>query len=225
MNRSKRVLSAACIVAGLVMSGSALAVPLAPGEQTTLNGTTTSQTSWVAGESLGADDFPFTITDAQGSPVFQGTFTCEPIRSDELGTIRIRHIVRDMQAIGNRAVSRVDIVGFGTFQTNVDYSTSGLGDVGPSAASRSASGAQVSFFFNPLLFVSQDSRFFWVHTNATARSNTGQARITLNTGEFVIIQGVCVPALTDCPGDTNGDGVINFTDLNTVLTNFGEDCD
>ncbi len=26
------------------------------------------------------------------------------------------------------------------------------------------------------------------------------------------------------PGDTNGDGVVDFTDLNNVLTNFGEDC-
>ena len=26
---------------------------------------------------------------------------------------------------------------------------------------------------------------------------------------------------TLCPGDTNGDGVVNFSDLNTVLTNFG----
>ncbi len=26
---------------------------------------------------------------------------------------------------------------------------------------------------------------------------------------------------TVCPGDTNGDNLINFTDLNTVLTNFG----
>ena len=26
---------------------------------------------------------------------------------------------------------------------------------------------------------------------------------------------------TVCPGDTNGDNLVNFTDLNTVLTNFG----
>ncbi|MBX3353874.1 MAG: hypothetical protein KF684_13155 [Phycisphaeraceae bacterium] len=28
----------------------------------------------------------------------------------------------------------------------------------------------------------------------------------------------------DCPGDTNGDGAINFADLNTVLSNFGTAC-
>jgi hypothetical protein len=27
------------------------------------------------------------------------------------------------------------------------------------------------------------------------------------------------------PGDVNGDGVVNFTDLNEVLANFGVECD
>jgi hypothetical protein len=26
------------------------------------------------------------------------------------------------------------------------------------------------------------------------------------------------------PGDFNGDGQVNFTDLNTLLANFGADC-
>ena len=32
----------------------------------------------------------------------------------------------------------------------------------------------------------------------------------------------CPATSTSCPGDTNGDGVINFTDLNAVLTQFGQ---
>ena len=36
-------------------------------------------------------------------------------------------------------------------------------------------------------------------------------------GAFEIIAG-----MTPCDGDTNGDGVINFTDLNTVLSQFGQ---
>jgi hypothetical protein len=27
---------------------------------------------------------------------------------------------------------------------------------------------------------------------------------------------------TPCPGDTNGDNIVNFTDLNAVLADFGE---
>jgi hypothetical protein len=43
--------------------------------------------------------------------------------------------------------------------------------------------------------------------------NSGSARVFLS---FVL------PA--SCPGDLNGDNVVNFTDLNGVLTNFGQPC-
>jgi hypothetical protein len=206
------------------MSGSALAAPLPPGGAVSLSGTTSLQTSWLAGTNTGGTVIiPFTITSG-GSPVFQGTFTSSASVSDELGTILVRYRVRDMQAIGNRSVRRVEIAGFGGLQTNVEYSTDGLGDVGPSAASRTASGVRIDFTFDPLLLVSQDSYFFWAWSNGTAFTDAGQARIVLNTGESVILTGVRVPALTDCPSDTNGDGVVNFTDLNGVLSDFGENC-
>jgi hypothetical protein len=32
---------------------------------------------------------------------------------------------------------------------------------------------------------------------------------------------VWVPPSVECPGDTNGDNVVNFTDLNAVLAAFG----
>jgi hypothetical protein len=225
MNRLNVSALMAVSCAAAAVCGSALAVPLAPGEQVNLNGTTSGQVSWLPGGVIGPTaSLPFEIVDSQGGPVFQGTVTSDSVLSNELGTFRIDTRLKDMQAIGNRAVSRVDLVGFGPLQTNVNYSTSGLGDVGPSAASRTASGEQVSFFFNPFLFVSQDSYFFWIHTNAPAYRTDGQLRITLNTGESVVVTGVRVPVLTDCPADTNGDGVVNFTDLNAVLSDFGEDC-
>ncbi len=31
-----------------------------------------------------------------------------------------------------------------------------------------------------------------------------------------------IPPLPECPGDTNGDNIVNFTDLNTVLSTFGQ---
>lgn len=34
-----------------------------------------------------------------------------------------------------------------------------------------------------------------------------------------------VPGANSCPGDTSGDGVVNFLDLNSVLSNYGQTCD
>lgn len=44
----------------------------------------------------------------------------------------------------------------------------------------------------------------------------GNPTVEYGSGVFV------VRALTSLPGDTNGDGVVNFTDLNTVLGQFGQ---
>jgi hypothetical protein len=212
--------------AAVAVCGSALAVPLAPGGQVTLGGTTTLENSWIAGmNQSGTESVFFTITDAQGGPVFQGTFTSQVTRSTALETMRVIYRLRDMQAIGNRAVSSVEIAGYSGFLTNVDFSHDSLGDVGPSAASRSASGGMLNFVFSPVLVVSQDSHFFWAHTDAVDYALSGQARITLNTGESVVIGDVYVPR-TDvgCAGDVNLTGAVNFTDLNEVLSAFGSDC-
>jgi hypothetical protein len=121
----------------------------------------------------------------------------------------------------------VEILGFAGLQTNVEYRTDGIGDIGPNLASRTnGDGAQISFLFaNPLLTPDLESHYFHVFSNGANFNLLGLARIVLNTGESVIIAGVYLPSLTNCPGDTNGDGIVNFADLNTVLTNFGEECD
>lgn len=217
-------MAVSCAVA--VVCGSAWAVPMAPGTQVNLGGTTTLQTTWLSGVTQGLTlSVPFGVQDAGGNLVFQGTLTSFAIRSNELGTLRFQYRLVNTQAVGSRRVVRVDLAGYQGFQTNVNYSTDGLGAVGPNTAARTANGSQVAFVFsNPTLPAGTDSRSFWLHTEATAYDANVLAQITLNTGETVVIGGLRGPALTDCPGDTNGDGVVNFTDLNTVLTNFGDDC-
>jgi hypothetical protein len=223
-------MNAKTLLAGMfcatLFGGAALAVPLAPGDQVNLNGTTTAQTPWLAGSGSNGIIQAFEIVDAGGNAVFQGSFVMDVVESNDLGTLRFRHRIVNTQAVGNRRVTRVDLAGYQGFQTNVDYTTDGSGVVGPDASSRTASGTQVAFFFgDAVLPAGSDSLSFFVHTEATAFNSAVQARITLNTGETVVIGGLRGPALTDCPGDTNGDGIVNFADLNTVLTNFGDECD
>ncbi len=51
-------------------------------------------------------------------------------------------------------------------------------------------------------------------------SATATHLATGNTSEFA--QSVTVSAGATCPGDTNGDNAVNFADLNTVLSQFGQ---
>ena len=43
-----------------------------------------------------------------------------------------------------------------------------------------------------------------------------------DTGRDEALLWIFTPDQVDCPGDTNGDGIVNFTDLNAVLASFGE---
>jgi hypothetical protein len=215
-----------CALAGVIATSPAGAEPIQPGDQIPLVGATVAQYPWFGGPAQTATTFvPFLVEDDQDNPVFQGVITSIPSRSDEMGTLRFSYRVRDLQGVGGRRITRIDLLGYEGFQTFVEYRTDGSAGVGPNSAVRAANGSSVGFLFgNPLLLPGDQSRFFFVHTDATHFREDVLARITLNTGETVIVGGLHGPSLSDCPGDTNGDGVINFTDLNTVLSTFGEDC-
>ncbi len=144
-----------------------------------------------------------------------------------MGTLNFQYRIVTTQAMPGRSIVRVEVGGYQGFQTNVEYREDGSGVLGPGGAARSVpSGSFVAFYFQSggALEGGVDSRFFHVFTDAGQFARAGTARIVLNTGESIILDAVLEPALTDCPGDTNGDGVVNFTDLNTVLSDFGDDC-
>jgi predicted lipoprotein with Yx(FWY)xxD motif len=46
----------------------------------------------------------------------------------------------------------------------------------------------------------------------------------IRSGSARVFFSFALPSATPCPADVNGDGVVNFTDLNGVLTNFGVPC-
>ncbi len=47
----------------------------------------------------------------------------------------------------------------------------------------------------------------------------------MNSGSVRVYLSVPAPATTTpCPGDATGDGIVNFADLNSILSNFGDTC-
>lgn len=67
----------------------------------------------------------------------------------------------------------------------------------------------------------------WTTTADFIATQSGTTKITLlEASGGLLLHGPADYEVTgpvvDCPGDTNGDNTINFTDLNTVLSNFGE---
>ncbi|MEA5486613.1 hypothetical protein VB775_07270 [Pseudanabaena sp. CCNP1317] len=64
---------------------------------------------------------------------------------------------------------------------------------------------------------SQPGAFAWHGGRVDARAFTQQERSAV----LATLLWLDIPSV-DCPGDTNGDGVVNFADLNNVLSTFGQ---
>lgn len=85
---------------------------------------------------------------------------------------------------GNLLVDRVEISGFGSYAIDASYRTDGLGDRGPTSATRSADGNVLDFAFNFPLTISnlfqgthEESFFLSLKTDARAFENTGRLSI------------------------------------------------
>jgi len=133
--------------------------------------------------------------------------------------------IQNTTGLAGRSITRIEFTGWGTNAVDAEYRNDVAPAPAPSSAERSVDGDMLTINFGTPLQPTQTSQFFYIFTGAPTVENTGGARIVLNTGESATVGGLPVPApLVACEGDTNGDGVINFADLNGVLTNFGDSC-
>jgi hypothetical protein len=218
-----KIVSAAMMIAAL--STPSLADVLDPGTSISLGGTTVTASPWLQGVSPGGTTRSFTITGPGGAVVFSGTLLVSFRDTVPFGYRHGVYRVQNLTGSGPRWIASIEFEGFAGADIDVEHRTDAAAGAIPRTAARSADGDAVSFFFTGDLTAGATSQFFYIFTGAPTVANTGTARITLNTGESATVTGLPVPApLVACEGDTNGDGVINFTDLNGVLTNFGESC-
>lgn len=222
--RVSRFFPLAC--APFALASIAQPVPLASGQQTPLGGTTIGASPWLATSTFVVlFSYPVVVRDAQQNVIYAATLEQRLINSATLQRFIIECRVRFTESNG-RAIRSIEFSGYENFATNVDYRADLAGNVSPSLASRSADGDTVLFdFASSGIPGGAESFRFFVMTNATSTADTGRAIVTLTTGESVTLHGVRIPVYTpDCPGDINQDSVVNFTDLNSVLSNFGQAC-
>lgn len=203
------------VIAALTLSvGSALAAPLAPSGTVGLSGTTTADPVHGGILSIVNDDLIGFQLDSTPSTLLAGAGgnlqnrVMKPGSGLLIFAPRIRDTFNDESVIVS--ITEIVISGFAGFDTDVEYRTDGLGNVGPNEASRSADGNDITLSYGVPIVIGfdvgqpqQTSFFPSIATNATEYALIGTATISgyvsdingVQTGAFLstTIDGVAVP--------------------------------
>lgn len=181
----------------LYLAAPVAAVPLPPLGVVPLAGTTAAARPELAGVVQADPLRPFEITDAGGNVVFSGNIQDRVVRSDVTGTLTFEPRLRELDdhQSGYVIVALVTS-GFAGFTTDVDFRLDGLGNIGPSSASRLFDEVAYDFDSSPL--TGADTSYFITNlTDATAfaeevarltvfvRSATGGELLSATVAGFV----------------------------------------
>lgn len=218
------------VTAGLLataMGTSVLAVPLPPGSNNVpLPGTSSAADPTLPGVVIADQVRTFEIFGGGGALLFRGELQLRVVRSNVTNTLIFAWKVLNSQPGLNGVVARIEAESFKDYLVRADWRNDTPGMAMPNFADRNGSGSVINYdFLTPPLFSGSDSRFFFAFTDATRFNADGCVTIYLTSGEFVTLPSFAPGEPCDsCRGDVNGDGIVNFEDLNEVLSAFGNMC-
>ncbi len=213
--------SGAVWIAVALFSAGAQAALVAPGSSVLLSGTTASADPNLAGTVVQDVLEPFTV-DLGGGNSVNGYVQDRVVRETATGTLDFYYrLFNGLDGDGCPVASGGSIGvasrnGYSGLSTDVNYRIDGLGSVAPSAATRSADGSTVLFgFLSDPIAPGQESRFFFVHTDARSYDNLGTGTLVgfSSSGGFGQTQfSVYVPAPVPLPAAvwTFGSGVLGM---------------
>ncbi|MHB8455990.1 MAG: VPLPA-CTERM sorting domain-containing protein [Acidiferrobacterales bacterium] len=190
------------LVASLA-SGGAQASVILPGGSIALSGTTESADLQLAGVVLQDVRVPFLINLGDGNAI-SGQVQDRVVRESSSGTLDFYYRIFNY-SYSTGSIGLVGRDNYSGLTTNVDWRIDGLGTVAPTRASRSSSGSNVMFdFLTHQIAPSEQSRFFFISTNATNYNYNGTGTLigldtnggfgTADFGTFEPVAPVPLPA-------------------------------
>ncbi len=217
----------AALASTATLAAAALAVPLPPGSNNVfLPGTTALAEPALVGPVIEDEVRPFQIFGGGGALLFAGDLQLRVSRSNSTNTLIFSWKIINTQAGLNGVIGRVECEPYKGYQINANSRSDSPGMAIPNFGDRNGSGSVINYdFLTPPFFSGAESRFFFAFTDAREYNTDGCVTIYLTTGEFVTLRAFAPGEPCDsCRGDVNGDGVVNFADLNEVLATFGTTC-
>lgn len=194
----------------------AVATTLNPGDMITMTGTTLVEQPSLGGTVIN-DDVQTQLVDVLGGGSIFAIGTSiqnRVVRSSIDGTLIFAPRISTPfnNTGGDFLVDRMELTGFGDFAVDAAYRTDGLGDRGPTSASRSADGNVMTFDFgfpliggNLTLDPHESSYFLSLNTDATAFTLDGRISIFARHSNFpgetfrFDFGNIAVPAVASVP--------------------------
>lgn len=200
MNYTRTVGAMIALACGSIASAGDVQQLAAGDSVTGLSGTDNIITSELQGVTLADNFHQFAIygtgEGVDESALYEGTLMTRVVRSNETGLLTFNYMLQEPNAQLLGSISHIEISGFAGWDARVEYRTdaSAPGDEGPADASRSADGNTIDFDFGSLLDIGEESRFFFVMTDAESfNENLSVATIYLQSGESVSFDIGAVP--------------------------------
>lgn len=172
----------------------------------------------------------FEIRNGSGQLVISGTVQDRVVKLTSSGHMSFEPRLRDLMVGAAGAgyyILGIKLTGYDETTTDVGYSSSGSGTVGPNMASRDISGDQVTFFYaSGTLVPPTESRFCYTITNAPAYHLAGRITITARNAAMqtfsTTIEGTAAPTrLQVYPGGVIQPAIDAAAPGETVLVHAG----
>ncbi len=200
MNYTKNIGALIALACGSIVSAGDVQWLAAGDSVTGLSGTDNQLTPELIGVVLDDSLYNFSIfADPEGideTVLYEGTFMTRVVRSFETGKLTFNYLLTESNSQLAGLISHIEISGYAGWESRVEYRNDATapGDEGPSDASRSSDGNMIDFDFGTLLDSGEDSRFFFVMTDAeTFNENISIATVYLQSGESVSFDIGAVP--------------------------------
>jgi len=190
----KRALTALLALAILAGVQPALATPVNPCGSASLGGVTSTP-----GTLLYDDTQPFEVRDAQNNLLLKAELENQVIKLNSTGKLQFNLRVKNVEFGPPGYAVEVAATGYTGLPTNVDWINTRFGAQVPLRARRDCTGNTVIFDFTPQpIGDGQDSKPFFVETNADHYGPGGICTLRLNTGDQISLP-IVRPVLDSTP--------------------------